>query len=131
MGGFLLYVEDEPRVPLAPEELLRFVDDGSVDMPVITKANIEDWSRGDILSKGIAILQLVWFVIQLIARYVQNLPITLLEIDTLAVAVLTCIAYGWWWEKPKDVGHPYPVRWKAKTPPPSNLHYGYVTSIIV
>ncbi|KAG0695645.1 hypothetical protein DFH29DRAFT_1083287 [Suillus ampliporus] len=122
MGGFILYINDKPRATLRPDELLKFVCEGSVDMPVIMKAEIEDRSKGDGLSKGIAILQLVWFVIQLVARYVQHLPITLLEIDTLAVAALTCIAYGLWWKKPKDVGYPCIVHWKA-TGSPSTLAY--------
>ncbi|KAG0702525.1 hypothetical protein DFH29DRAFT_494408 [Suillus ampliporus] len=122
MGGFILYVDDKPRGTLAPHELLQFVREGSVDMPVITEADITDKSKGDGLSKGIAILQLVWFVAQLVARYVQNLPITLLEIDTLAVAALTCIAYGLWWRKPKDVGRPCIVHWKA-TGSPNYLRY--------
>ncbi|KAG0702526.1 hypothetical protein DFH29DRAFT_982296 [Suillus ampliporus] len=117
MGGFILYVNGKPRATLTPDELLGFVRQGFVDMPVITKAEIEDRSKGDGLSKGIAILQLVWFVIQLVARYVQNLPITLLEIDTLAVAALICIAYGLWWRKPKDVGCPCIVHWKATGSP--------------
>ncbi|KAG2067386.1 hypothetical protein BDR04DRAFT_1027713, partial [Suillus decipiens] len=103
MGGFMLYVDGKPQATLTPHELLRFVRDKNVDMPNITEADIEDRSKGDGLSKGIAILQLVWFVTQLVARYVQNLPVTLLEIDTLAVAALTCIAYCLWWKKPKDV----------------------------
>ncbi|KAG2354840.1 hypothetical protein BDR07DRAFT_1189119, partial [Suillus spraguei] len=113
MGGFMLYVDGKPRAPLQPDELLGFVREGSVDMPVITQADIEDRSKGDTLSKGIAILQLAWFVLQLVTRYVQNLPITLLEIDTLAAAALTGIAYGFWWKKPKDVGRPYTVHWKG------------------
>jgi len=129
-GGFLLYVDGEPRATLTPDELLRFVRDGSVDVPVIAEADIDDRSKGDGLSKGVAIVQLVWFVIQLVARSVQNLPTTLLELDTLAVAALTCIAYGWWWKKPKDVGRAYPVHWKASAPPPSDLAYEYVVHFL-
>ncbi|KAG1741918.1 hypothetical protein EDD22DRAFT_921176 [Suillus occidentalis] len=103
MGGFVLYVDDKPQATLAPEELLRFVRLGSVEMFVITEADIEDRSKGEVLSKCVAILQLVWFITQLIARYMQTLPVTLLEIDTLGVATLTCIAYGLWWKKPKDL----------------------------
>ncbi|OJA10720.1 hypothetical protein AZE42_04273 [Rhizopogon vesiculosus] len=125
MGGFLLYVNGEPRAPLEPNELWDFVRNGSVDMPTIAEEDIEDRSKGDILSKGIAILQLVWFVISLAARYAQNLPITLLEIDTLAIAALTCIVYFLWWKKPKDVGRPFLVHWKKmEPPPPSDLVYG-------
>ncbi|KAG1730950.1 uncharacterized protein EDB91DRAFT_737230 [Suillus paluster] len=123
MGGFMLNVDDKPRATLDPDELLDFVRKGSMDMPIITEAEIEDRSKGDGLSKGIAILQLVWFVLQLIARYAQNLPITLLEIDTLAVSALTCITYCLWWKKPKNVGCPYTVHWKTTASPPSNLAY--------
>jgi hypothetical protein len=110
MGGFLLYVNDRPQAHLTPDELHGFVSDGSVDMPDIAEADILDRSKGDELSKSVAILQLAWFVIQLIARWVQKLPVTLLEVDTLAVAALTCIAYAWWWKKPKDVGRLYKFR---------------------
>ncbi|KAG1762418.1 hypothetical protein EDD22DRAFT_1027991, partial [Suillus occidentalis] len=123
MGGFMLYVDGKPRATLNPFELLEFVRKGLVDMPVITEAEIEDRSKGDGLSKGIAILQLAWFVAQLIARYIQNLPITLLEIDTLAVAALTCISYGLWWKKPKDVGYPYIVHLKETATLPHQLAY--------
>ncbi|KAG0694497.1 hypothetical protein DFH29DRAFT_992211 [Suillus ampliporus] len=122
MGGFILYVNGKPRATLTPYELLEFVRQGHVDMPAITEVEIEDKSKGDVLSKSIAILQLAWFIIQFVARYVQNLPITLLEIDTLALAALTCIAYALWWKKPKDVWYPCIVHWKA-TGSPSRLVY--------
>jgi hypothetical protein len=131
MGGFLLYVNDEPRATLTPDELRNFVHDGSVDTPVIAEADISDRSKGDALSKGIAILQIVLFILQVAARYAQNLSITLLEIDTLAVVALTSIAYGWWWKKPKDVGRPCPVHWKAVASPPSRLTYEYVIDIFL
>ncbi|KAG1766124.1 hypothetical protein EV702DRAFT_797333 [Suillus placidus] len=117
MGGFMLYVNDEQRATLTPNELLQFVREGLVDMPAITEAEIDDRSKDDGLSKSVAILQLAWFVSQLVARYVQRLPMTLLEIDTLSVAALTCICYVLWWKKPKDVGLPYKVHWKGATLP--------------
>ncbi|KAG2068156.1 hypothetical protein BDR04DRAFT_1057119 [Suillus decipiens] len=130
MGGFILYFNDNQRATLTPDELLDFVREGSVDIiPVIIEADIEDRSKGDALSKGIAILQLAWFILQLVARYIQNLPITLLELDTLAVAILTGIVYGFWWKKPKDVGRPHAVYWKATTSPPSELTYDKVNAI--
>ncbi|KAG1879038.1 hypothetical protein F4604DRAFT_1679496 [Suillus subluteus] len=120
MGGFMLYVDGKPRATLTPNELLRFVCEGSVDMPVIAEEDIEDRSKGNVLSKLVAILQLVWFIIQLVARYAQNLPVTPLELDTLGIAALTCIAYGLWWKKPMNIGRPHIVHWNsgATTPPP-------------
>jgi hypothetical protein len=134
MGGFMLYCgNDRPPATLTPEELKGFVDEGSVEMPVIEEAELEAVSKSDALSKGIAILQLAWFVLQLVARYIQNLPTTLLEIDTLAVVALACISYGLWWKKPKDVRRPYPVHWKKHyTSPPAKLTltYEYVVNIL-
>ncbi|KAG1880121.1 hypothetical protein F4604DRAFT_1954068 [Suillus subluteus] len=101
--------------------------EGSMEIPIIAEADIEDRSKGDVLSKGIAILQLAWFVLQFVTRCIQNLPITLLEVDTLAVATLTCITYSLWWKKPKDARRPYAVHWKA-TYPPSKLTYDNVTA---
>ncbi|KAG2111745.1 hypothetical protein DEU56DRAFT_985325 [Suillus clintonianus] len=63
-GRFILYDDGQPQATLTPDELLQFVLQGSVDIPVIPKSDIEDRSKGDILSKGVAILQLVWFVCQ-------------------------------------------------------------------
>ena len=72
-------------------------------MPVIVQADIEDRSKGDALSNGIGILQLVWFVPPA-CRPLRSESSS--EIDTLASAALSCIPYGLWWKKPKDVGHP-------------------------
>ncbi|KAG2147714.1 uncharacterized protein EDB93DRAFT_399494 [Suillus bovinus] len=130
MGGFVLYVKGEPRATLTPSELLEFVYKGYVEMPVITEAEIEDRSKGDGLYKCIAILQLVWFVVQLIARTAQGLPVTLLEIDTLGVAALACIAYPFWWKKPKDIRRPYIVHWNSEADPSlcGNLENNYYYS---
>ncbi|KAG2340255.1 hypothetical protein BDR05DRAFT_984127 [Suillus weaverae] len=132
MGGFVLYVHGEPRATLTPNELERFVRKGYVEMPVITEADIEDRSKGDGLYKCIAILQLAWFVVQLIARTAQGLPVTLLEIDTLGVVAMACIAYGFWWRKPKDIRRPYIVHWNSEATDPSlcasNLENNYYYS---
>lgn len=131
MGGFVLYVNNEPRATLTPDELLRFVRKGYVEIPVITEADIEDRSKGDGLYKCIAILQLVWFIIQLIVRTAQGFPVTLLEIDTLGVAALACIAYAFWWKKPKDIRRPYIVHWNSEATDPSlcgNLENNYYYS---
>ncbi|KAG2114962.1 hypothetical protein BD769DRAFT_1363619 [Suillus cothurnatus] len=130
MGGFVLYVDGQPRGTLTPDELSQFVRDKLVEMPVITEAEIRDRSNGDMLSKCIAIFQLLWFIIQIIVRYVQKLPVTLLEIDTLGVAALTCISYGFWLNKPKDARVPYIVHWKGPTASAYSLDGGYVIVII-
>ncbi|TFK70471.1 hypothetical protein BDN72DRAFT_766343 [Pluteus cervinus] len=67
------------------------------------KNQVQDRSKGDFLSKGLVALQTSWFVLECIACFQQHLPITELEVVTLAFAVLNIITYGFWWDKPLNV----------------------------
>ncbi len=73
------------------------------NLAAISPETIEDKSKGDALFKTISILQLSWFVVQCIARALQHLPITLLEMTALAFAGLSIIMYSLWWYKPLNV----------------------------
>ncbi|TDL24095.1 hypothetical protein BD410DRAFT_720260 [Rickenella mellea] len=110
MGGFMLYSGDTALHTLSPEELDELSTDGKIMFPKITKEDIEDKSKGDVISKGFVILQTSWFVIQCIARGVEHLAITELEIVTLAFAVLNLTTYALWWNKPLNVHRPFAVQ---------------------
>ena len=122
MGGFMLYVSPgaglphEAYQPLTPDELLDFLKKGQVEMPVVSEKDLDDRSKGDWLSKTIAILQLVWFILQLAARAVEKLPTMLLEIETFAVASRSFISYVFWLYKPKEARCAVPVYWKQPGP---------------
>lgn len=90
---------------LLKENLIRF--------PTITEDEINDKSKGDALSKGFALLQLTWFVVQIITRAVQGLAITELELTTAALAGLNSVMYVFWWNKPRDVRIPIIIRTKG------------------
>jgi len=64
---------------------------------------IQDKSKGDFISKAVVILQTSWFVLQCIARGVRSLPITELELTTIAFAGLNFVIYLLWWDKPLNV----------------------------
>jgi hypothetical protein len=103
MGGFMQYDGNLPiRVPL-PEQLESYSLTGNGDFPRISKAEIEDKSKGDAISKGLVILQTGWFVTQCIARGARGLPITELELITVAFAALNFGIYLLLWEKPQHV----------------------------
>src|SRR5258708_11967208 len=72
----------------------------------ISEEDIKDRSKGDILSKLIAITQTTWFILQCIARGQQKLTLTELELVTLALASLNAITYVFWWHKPLGVQVP-------------------------
>lgn len=75
----------------------------------ITEKEIQDKSKGDTVSKVLAVVQTGWFVLQCLARWVEHLPVTELELATLAFATLSFATYGFWWYKPLNVQCPYLV----------------------
>jgi hypothetical protein len=103
MGGFMEYEGNSPIRVLSPEQLGSYSLTGNGDFPRISKAEIEDKSKGDAISKGVVILQTGWFVTQCIARGVQGLPITELELVTVAFAALNFMIFLLWWDKPLNV----------------------------
>ncbi|KAI9507075.1 hypothetical protein F5148DRAFT_1285684 [Russula earlei] len=87
MGGFMEYDGNRPVRTF----------------PRIAKAEIEDRSKGDALSKTLVVLQTGWFVTQCIARGVQGLPVTELELVTVAYVTLNFVMYLLLLDKPLNV----------------------------
>ncbi|KDQ59701.1 hypothetical protein JAAARDRAFT_126881 [Jaapia argillacea MUCL 33604] len=115
MGGFMLYDGDRPIRTLTPVDLETLVEDGSIDFPSITEEEIKDRSKGDALSKGVALIHTTWFTVQVIARGFHRLPTTELELVTLAFTVLNVATYWLWWSKPLGVQCPFRVPLKSGT----------------
>ena len=87
----MLYDGKTPLHPLTPEKITTLVSDGYIDFPDITEKEIRDKSKGDVLSKSLVILQTGWFIMQCIARAVEHLPVTELELVTVAFATLNFV----------------------------------------
>ena len=114
MGGFV--VVDPAKEDATPNEQERtvvtldyFKDHPDIQIPKIMAADIEDRSKGDALSKIIAILQTTWFIVQCIARGQQQLALTELELVTLALASLNAVTFAIWWHKPLGVQEPIKI----------------------
>ncbi|KZP22449.1 hypothetical protein FIBSPDRAFT_664611, partial [Athelia psychrophila] len=101
MGGFLFYNKDGPLYPLSPAAVVELVRRGHLIPP--TADEISNQSKGDALSKGVAIFQTLWFMLQCIARRAKHLPVTSLEVMMLAYTVITVAMYIAWWAKPLNV----------------------------
>ena len=121
MGGFHLFKRsseeksgtqaisqesDDPLHPLLASDLTHD-DIYSFSMP--TEAEIKDRGKSDWLAKSLVLLQTSWFVIQCIARGIKHLPVTHLEIMTLAYAAMNFVIYVFWWNKPLNVNRPVRV----------------------
>ncbi|KAF7356049.1 hypothetical protein MVEN_00934700 [Mycena venus] len=105
MGGFI----SSAGYPIATREQLDDSNLGPEFLTVIRSVDaedIKDKSKGDPLSKGVALAQGVWFTTQCLARVHQHLAVTELEVATLAFAVVNIFIWLLWWDKPLDVQRP-------------------------
>ena len=107
--------DDEPLHPLMASDLSRYSE--SFTMP--TEAEIKDKGKSDWLAKSLVLLQTSWFVMQCIARGIKHLPVTHLEIVTLAYAAMNFVIYVFWWNKPLNVNRPVRVFRKSGESEPS------------
>ena len=123
MGGFHLFerslketgkdnrnISQEDEKPLHPLQVVDLVDcDGYESFIMPTKAEIEDKGKSDWLAKSLALLQTSWFIMQCIARAREHLPVTHLEIVTVAYAAMNFVMCIFWWNKPLNVNRPVRV----------------------
>lgn len=86
MGGSHYANEHGPVHPLDPATVIILVREGKIVPP--TADELSSQSKGDAISKGFAILQTLWFIMQCIARRAQLLEITKLESLTLTYAII-------------------------------------------
>ncbi|KAJ7049106.1 hypothetical protein C8F01DRAFT_791451 [Mycena amicta] len=106
MGGFAARGSQHPIATLTQlEEPIRGPQ-YIADIKATDVAQIMDRSKGDALSKGVALVQSSWFITQCIARALNQLPLTELEVATLAFAVVNIFTWALWWNKPLDVQCP-------------------------
>ncbi|KAG2141440.1 uncharacterized protein EDB93DRAFT_635831 [Suillus bovinus] len=120
MGGFMLHVDEKSYHTLQPDEILELICKGCIDVPTLTANQIHDKSKGNAISKGLIILQVAWFVMQLVTRAIYRLETTQLEVGTLAFAVLNFLTYAVWWDKPLNVQCPHPMYWKSTESTPKD-----------
>jgi hypothetical protein len=102
MGGFV----SSTGYPVATKKQLADPDLGPEFLTGIKNVDAEDImdkSKGDALSKGLAMVQGLWFTTQCVARVHQHLAVTELEVATLAFAVVNILIWLLWWDKPLDV----------------------------
>lgn len=115
MGGFILQVPvqhvsaDFPaahappliRFPIDAKQLYYLVKRKYIQFPAIAE---EDIAESDRLARFITIFQVVWFSVNSIARAIQRLQITTLELTTLAFIPCMITTSFCWYYKPSSIG---------------------------
>lgn len=115
MGGFVLQPRDSPPFPIHGIHLVWLIREGYLTLPEITKEEIADKSKANLLNKGIVCIQTGWFVVQCLGRWHQKVPLTTLELATISYVWCTWGIYAYWLDKPLDVGSPTILKIDAST----------------
>jgi hypothetical protein len=74
-------------------------------MPTIVKETIERPGKSDLVAKAVVCFQALYMIIQCVSGKLQDLPITLLELNTFGHAVCVLLMYAVWFRKPQDAVH--------------------------
>ena len=108
-GGFVLETMDGLRFPVTARQIHYLVEHRFISVPSISSQEILDKSKADRFAKTLALAQSGWFAIQISARGIQHLAVTLLELSTICLMTCTGAALFFWFHKPLDVRTPTPI----------------------
>lgn len=72
-------------------------------LPQVSGRKLEMFNKWDILVKFLALVQVSWLIIQLIARKIARLPSSQLEIAALAFSACSVVTYFLYWSRPQGV----------------------------
>lgn len=107
MGGFRVSQPDSGEGFIPYDTMFKLLKRGHVKPEGIpSSSKIKSKSKQDGLIKILTLLQAGSFVIRIVARAVERLPITTLEFSALAFLPGTICMIIFWWNKPYDITDP-------------------------
>jgi hypothetical protein len=112
MGGFALRSRDDVQFFLNAKHILWLQQHNVMSTSafekhfMLSKKFIEDRNKVDTFMRGLALAQAAWFCVNVIARGVQGLAVTTLEVTTIGIITNSVLVYYFWKDKPADVESP-------------------------
>lgn len=113
MGGYVVDTtgatsspSDKGRLVLTARGVIWLMQHAPALLPDLSEDAINDRSKADTVAKVLLMSHVLYFCISCAGRLARSLPLSLLEIVTLAHAVSTVITYVAWWKKPLNIMEP-------------------------
>ncbi|KAE8385390.1 hypothetical protein BDV23DRAFT_18963 [Aspergillus alliaceus] len=109
MGGFAI---ETPYVSPTGERhtLRRLITPAGISilahagyLPSLAPEDIAERSKADLFAKGVVLVQIIWFALQVLGRLSQGLPVTPLETHTAIHVGCTILVYAIWASKPYNL----------------------------
>ena len=103
MGGCRLYTRDHPPFPLDGKQLYYVISKYNVRLPKFSDRNVDDRNKVDGLLRAVTLCQISWFLISVVARWIQGLAVTVAELTVVSFILCSLGTAVFWWHKPADV----------------------------
>ena len=105
MGGFVPCTPNNISFPLDAKQVHYLVEKKYLPYSevAISKETIADKNKREGMVRFITVCQTLWFALNCIARAVQGLAITTLELTTIGFIICTLATFYFWAQKPSDV----------------------------
>lgn len=103
-GGLVVQTQDQWIHTIQPRNIKRFIMAGIVHCSDFRDQDIEDRAKADSFAKFFTVCQSTWFLCNVITRWAYDLPVSPIELSTVAYVACAILIYGVWWYKPKDMG---------------------------
>lgn len=95
---------------LTPTAFKTLIVSGRLEYPDISEEDINDRSKGDGISKSMALFQLFWFMMQIFIRSHYGLTTTFIEWTTVTLCLVSGYTYYFWMSKPFNAHFPIILR---------------------
>ena len=109
MGGFMLQTSDDVKFFLDTKHIHWLLEHNIISKAEFEKRflldpkTIDNRNKSDIFVRVIAVIQAMWFCVNIIARGIQQLAVTTLEITTVRIIVDSVLVCNSWKDKPANV----------------------------
>lgn len=122
MGGFVLRTSDDIQFPLTSKHLHFLIAkdfitrDYAKEYIIVDEKVIEDKNKADDVVRIITVGQTLWFLTNCIARAIQGLAVTTIELTVCAFITTTVPVVYFWFQKPADIGSSFIIKCQVTVP---------------
>jgi len=96
----IIELEDGFRFTIRLEDLISLIKADLLSAPDINTHDLEERNKNDQFARVITSLQVLYFVFQFFGRLGYHLPISTLELSTIAFVCSAVLIEYFWWDKP-------------------------------
>lgn len=102
-SGTIIEPEKGIRYDIRHDDLILSVQNRLLKSPDVSASELKERSKNDRFAQVITVLQIVYFTSVTFGRVASRLPISPLEVSTLAFVCCAAFVEYFWWHKPLDM----------------------------